>query len=491
MTPFSLGKLSFEQKQLSIRERGHMELWNIWFGLVNPFKAACTRKITFYWLIIVLIGFTIKFDFLGVTSLARGAGIASMHYTSMLHFFTSTAINLKMLQSLWIETVFSKFGSSIVHINGRCILAGDGIKIGKEGKKMPGVKWLHQESDSNTKAEYIMGHSIQALSILAKGLTTHFAIPLAAQIHEGIRFTYKDHRTLLDKMVELLSELSLSACYLVLDKYYVSGGFMKKLISLKIHIVTMMKQGAVAYEPLVEQKSQGRGRPKKYGKKIKLFDLFKTDLPFIKIRMPGDQNLVIEYCKKEFFWRPFGGMVQFVFTRHPKRGNAIVMSTDLTLSPSDMIFIYSLRFKIEVMFKQTVHQIGSFLYRFWLKSMPPKKRGSGDQNLQFCSKKYKQAVAKKLRSYHLFILLGFIAHGLVQYLSIYAHGVVWKNCGTWLRTIRPNTLPSEMVVSLAMKNTYNEFLADDQFEPIFKKLLLQKMDPKKLRYIIPKFSAAA
>lgn len=90
--------------------------------------------------------------------------------------------------------------------------------------------------------------------------------------------------------------------------------------------------------------------------------------------------------QKEFFWRPFGGMVQFVFTKHPTRGNAIVMSTDLTLSPSDMIFIYSLRFKIEVMFKQAVHQIGSFLYRFWLKIMPPKKRGSGDQNLQFCSK---------------------------------------------------------------------------------------------------------
>ena len=190
-----------------------------------------------------------------------------MYYTSMLHFFTSTSVNLTLLQSIWIQIVFEKFNNSIVRINGRCILAGDGIKIGKEGKKMPGVKWLHQESDSNTKAEYIMEHSIQALSILAKGLTTHFAIPLAAQIHEGIRFTYKDHRTLLDKMVELLSELCLSACYLVLDKYYVSGGFMKKLVSLNIHIVTMMKHGAVAYEPLVEQKSHGRGRPKNMAKK--------------------------------------------------------------------------------------------------------------------------------------------------------------------------------------------------------------------------------
>jgi hypothetical protein len=229
-------------------EENRMELWNAWLALVNQFELACSRKRTFFWLVIMLIGFTIKFDSLGVTSLARGAGVASIYYTSILHFFNSTAINLEMLQSIWINIIFSKFGSSIVCINDRCIIAGDGIKIGKEGKKMPGVKWLYQESESNSKAEYIMGHSIQALSILAKGLSTYFAIPLTGQIHEGIRLTYKDSRTLLDKMFELLIGLDISdACYLVLDKYYCSGRFMRQLVEKNIHIVTMMKHSAVAY----------------------------------------------------------------------------------------------------------------------------------------------------------------------------------------------------------------------------------------------------
>ena len=469
-----------------------MELWNIWLALVNPFEGACSRKKTFFWLVIVLIGFTIKFDSLGVTSLARGAGIASPYYTSMLNFFNSTAIDLEILQSIWIQIVFSKFNSSIIRINGRCIIAGDGIKIGKEGKKMPGVKWLHQESESNSKAEYIMGHSIQALSILTRGLSTYFAIPLAGQIHEGIRLTYKDSRTLLDKMFELLIGLEISeACYLVLDKYYCSGRFMRQLVYKNIHIVTMMKHGAVAYGLPDAQRSGRRGRPRKYGNKIKLFGLFNTDLPFIKIPLPGSNNLMIEYCKMELFWRPFGGMAQFVFTRHPTRGNAIAMSTDLTLAPADMIFIYSLRFKIEVLFKQAVHQVGVFLYRFWLKAMKPKVRGSGDQNLQFAPEKFKKDVARKLRAYHIFMLLGFIAQGLLQYLSIYTHETVWKNFGTWLRTIKPNTLPSEMVVSLTMTNTYNEFLMDDKYISIFKKFLLQKIDRKRFRYLIPSKAEAA
>ncbi len=468
-----------------------MELWNKWLMLVNQLNAACGRKKTFFWLVIVLIGFTIKFDSLGVTSLARGAGILPCYYTSMLNFFISAAVNLETLQSLWLSIIFNHF-NSIVRINGRCIIAGDGIKIGKEGKKMPGVKWLHQESESNSKAEYIMGHSIQALSILAKGLSTYFAIPLAGRIHEGIRLHYKDRRTLLDKMFELLIGLNIpEACYFVADKYYCSGHFMKQLVAKNIHLVTMMKKNAVAYELAEIQQKTRRGRPKKYGNKIKLFDLFNTDLHFIQIPMPGNTNLIIEYCQMQLLWKPLGGLAQFVLTRHPTRGNAIAMSTDLTLDPLSLILIYSLRFKIEVLFKQAVNQVGVFLYRFWLKMMPSKKRSSGDQNLQFAPKKFKENIAKKVRTYHLFILLGFIAQGLMQYLSIHHYEVVWKNFGTWLRTIRPNTLPSEMVVALAMQRTYDEFLIDEENCSIFKKFLHKKIDTKRSRYIIPTQAEAA
>ena len=141
-----------------------MELWKKWLSLVNHFEKACSRKKTFLWLVLVLIGFTTKFDFLGVTSLARGVGLLPTYYIGMLNFFHSPGVNLEHLLSVWVRLISEQF-SGLVKINGRYLIVGDGIKVGKEGRKIPGVKWLHQDSESNSKAEYIVGHSIQAVAV--------------------------------------------------------------------------------------------------------------------------------------------------------------------------------------------------------------------------------------------------------------------------------------------------------------------------------------
>jgi hypothetical protein len=49
---------------------------------------------------------------------------------------------------------------------------------------------LHQQSESNAKPEYIMGHSFQAISLLVQGASGHVAaVPLTSRIHEGLVFS--------------------------------------------------------------------------------------------------------------------------------------------------------------------------------------------------------------------------------------------------------------------------------------------------------------
>jgi hypothetical protein len=88
----------------------------------------------------------------------------------------------------------------------RMVCLADGIKAPKEGKQMPAVKMLHQQSASNSKPEYIMGHSFQAISLLVQGASGHVAaVPLTSRIHEGLVFSNRDSRTLLDKLVRCCS----------------------------------------------------------------------------------------------------------------------------------------------------------------------------------------------------------------------------------------------------------------------------------------------
>ena len=50
-----------------------------------------------------------------------------------------------------------------------------GIKVGKERRKMPGVKRLHQESEDVSKPEWIRGHYFSALGLLLNADKALFA----------------------------------------------------------------------------------------------------------------------------------------------------------------------------------------------------------------------------------------------------------------------------------------------------------------------------
>ena len=63
-----------------------------------------------------------------------------------------------------------------------------------------------------------MGHSMQVASLLVAAADAFFAVPLAVRIHEGVKFTNRDHRTLPGKCCDLLDSLQLrQSFYFVAD----------------------------------------------------------------------------------------------------------------------------------------------------------------------------------------------------------------------------------------------------------------------------------
>ena len=460
-----------------------MELWLHWFSAVWHLRSACSRFRTFLWLSICLAGMCIRPDLFGVTSIVRAFGLKEHCYDRILDFFHSRSLNIHRLSRSWITTVLHVF-PGVLKVNGRLLIVGDGIKVAKTGKKMPGVKLLHQESESNTKPQYIMGHSCQAVAVLVGALQSVFAVPLASRIHEGIVFCNRDKSTLLDKMILLVDSLGLPEFYFIADAYYSSRRIMASLLAQGNHLASQVRMNAVAYLPAdTPSGKRKKGRPRCYGKKILLKTLFDNPEIMHEAKSPvyGEKDVLLRYRSMDLLLKRIGILVRFVAVIHPTRGRCILLCTDLSLSPIEIIALYGLRFKIEVSFKQAIRTIGSYAYHFWMKNMTPIRRSSGNQYLHRKSEQYRKAIRRKLDAYHRFIQIGLIAQGLLQYLSVSFHDLVWAKFGSWLRTIRPGIPPSEYVTSLALKNSFPDFLSGTPSTATFTKFLLDRIDFNKAK----------
>lgn len=463
-----------------------MNIWHQWINAIQSLRPAFSRGSTFLWFCVSTIGFATRIDFLGVTSLIRSLGLHPKCYKNLLDFFHSQGVDLDKLTQLWVQLILKIFAHKVTRINNRIILLGDGIKIPKQGKKMPAVKCLHQESESNSKPEYIMGHSYQAISLLVNSCGSHVAVPLAKRIHEGVVFSNRCKRTLLDKMIGLINTLNiLEAFYFVADAYYASGKVLKPLLKINQHLISRAKSTAVAFEPVPPNKKKRPGRPKKYGKKVNLSKLFNSNIGWDCMPSPiyGEKGVNISCKTVNLLWKPAGTLVKFVLVMHPTRGKCILMTTDTTLAASQVIEIYGLRFKIEFAFKQSVHTIGMFSYHFWMKEMNPIKRRSGNQYPHRESSQYREHIRRKIHAYHVFVMTGVVAQGLMHYLAAMHTKAVWSSFGSWLRTIRQGVPPSERVVTIALRQSLPEFLLVSGKNLNITKFITERQSPDMLQKV--------
>lgn len=133
-----------------------MKLYQRIEQILLQFRPIFRREATFEWFVLLYWGTMLSTQPPAVTSYLNALGLGEGYYHQALHWFHSSAFSVDSLCRAWEEWLSAH--RFVSRLQGERLYVGDGIKVGKEGRKMPGVKGLHQESTDVSKPEWIRGH---------------------------------------------------------------------------------------------------------------------------------------------------------------------------------------------------------------------------------------------------------------------------------------------------------------------------------------------
>ena len=109
-----------------------MKMWNLIDKILNNFRMLFSRKASFEWFVIIIMGLIIRTDSLGITSIIRDLSLVPNYYTTMNHFFRANSWTIENIIDCWAKTI--KEVAPVTKVEGYSLLIGDGVKQGKEGK---------------------------------------------------------------------------------------------------------------------------------------------------------------------------------------------------------------------------------------------------------------------------------------------------------------------------------------------------------------------
>lgn len=187
----------------------------------------------------------------------------------------------------------------------------------------------------------------------------------------------------------------------------------------------------------------------------------KDDFVTATVSMYGEEQEVEYLCLDLLWGLKLYKKLRFVLVKSA-RGQAILVSTDLELSPELIIEAYAHRFKIETTFRAFKQSIGGFCYHFWTKAQNKlnryKKKNEPDALAQVTDEKLRNRILMTVEATERFVFFSCIAMGLVQMMALDPFISEEARKHRYLRTWTQGKVSEASILSYLSRNFYRLLL---------------------------------
>lgn len=419
-------------------------------------RPAFSRQAAFAWFVVAFVGFTVRTDTLGVSSVVRALFLCPAAYPLLLHFFHASSWTVAELRKHWWE--FLAGHAEFYRIAGYVLAVGDDTKQPKGARRMPGVRTMHQHSETSSKPSFFRGHEWGFLCALTGKL------PLATPIWTKLYRVHDYKNRIEDMLAQALAFAQKlgQKVLLVLDAGFVAGIVFQFAAESNgsLQAVVRAKKNCTAYFPPKKRRSRRnpRGRPRKYGDAVKVRDLFQRRVRHFQTSTMTvyDQPEEVQYFAIDLHWKPCKGLVRFVLAR-TSRGSIVLMCSSLTLHPLEVLHAYCRRAKIETFFDTLKNRFGGLMYHFWSTYLEPASRRPRHNEPTPPPSANPQATAATADAIEKFVHIQMLVVGVLQLMACHFPSDIYSTARCWLRTQRSD-VPSEFVTRIAVTNLIRQFM---------------------------------
>lgn len=249
---------------------------------------------------------------------------------------------------------------------GRLILwtAIDDSVVAKTGKQIPALAYhFHHNAGKDQRAwPFLFGHCWVTLGVVWPTITRALCFPLRAALYVRVKDCRHDreHRTKVVLALDLLRATRWPArlrLYVLADGAYATRDFLRGARELGHHVLTRLKCNADVCWPARPRRPGQWGRPRVYGKKVRLDLYHEAHRRHAPVRI-GAQSYSATYSTLDAVPRRFGQLSRIVIVDLPKHQRAVLLSTDRSLSPTEIIERYAMRFSLEIAYRELKQRFG-------------------------------------------------------------------------------------------------------------------------------------